>query len=222
MSTPPLDAEVRRGAAYYSPLLLAVYDHLILGLTCSAAWRCPRRHLVDHYRRNIRSHHLDVGVGTGRLIADAAPDRDTTTITLTDLNPRCLAKAATTLRAYLPVTVTANALEPLPFEPATFDSAAANFLLHCVPGTITDKGVILEHMAATLRPGGRLFGATILSHGVPHTRGARRQLARGNRKGWLHNADDSLTDLDTVLAKLTPYYTLTTRGSVALFACAMP
>jgi len=30
MSTSPADAEVLRGAACYSPLLLAVYDHLIL------------------------------------------------------------------------------------------------------------------------------------------------------------------------------------------------
>jgi ubiquinone/menaquinone biosynthesis C-methylase UbiE len=222
MSTPPIDAEVRRGAAVYTPLALASYDTVVLGLACTVTLRCPQRHLVDLYRRNMAGHHLDVGVGTGRLIARAAPDPDTTTITLADINQACLAKAARTLRAYRPVTVTANALETLPFDPGTFDSAAASFLLHCVPGTITEKAVVLTHMAATLRPGGRLFGSTILARGVSHTRAARRLIAANNRKGIFHNADDSLTDLDAVLAKLTPHYTLSTRGCVALFACALP
>lgn len=222
MSTSPVDAEVHRGAAVYTPLTLAIYDYLVLGLHCSVTFRCPQRHLVDLYRRNMGHHHLDVGVGTGRLIASAGPDPETTTITLADINQNALAKAAGTLKAYLPVTVTANALEPLPFEPGTFDSASASFLLHCVPGTILDKGIILKHMAATLRPGGRLFGATILAQGVRRTRAARYLTALNNRHGIFHNADDSLADLDAVLAGLTPHYTLNTRGAVALFACAMP
>jgi ubiquinone/menaquinone biosynthesis C-methylase UbiE len=221
MSTRSIDAEVRRGAAVYTPLVLAIYDHLVLGLHCAVTFRCPRRHLVDLYRDNIGRHHLDLGVGTGRLIAEAAPDRDTA-ITLADINQHALAKAATTLKAYLPATVTVNALEPLPFESATFDSAAASFLLHCVPGTIIDKGIVLTHMAATLRPGGRLFGATILAQGVPHTPIARHLIALNNRQGIFHNAHDSLSDLHTVLAGLTPRYTLITRGSVALFAATMP
>src|SRR5215472_11815825 len=106
MSAPLIDAEVRRGAASYFPLSLAFYDQVVLGLSCAAIWRCPKRDLVDLYRRNMGCQHLDVGVGTGRLIATAAPDRETTTITLADLNRHSLAKAATTLRAYLPVTVT--------------------------------------------------------------------------------------------------------------------
>jgi SAM-dependent methyltransferase len=220
MSTPPVADDVRRGAAVYSPFWLAAYDILVLGLVCPAVWRCPRRDLVDLYRNNIRHDHLDVGVGTGSLIAAAAPDPDAA-ITLVDLNQNSLDKAAARLSAFRPATVTANALEPLPFEPGTFDSAAANFLLHCVPGAIADKGIILKHLAATLRPGGRLFGSTVLAQGVPVSPMGRRLMARNNRKGFFHNAKDSLDDLDAVLADITPHYTLNTRGCIALFSCAM-
>lgn len=215
MTTSP-EAEARRGAAVYNDLTLAAYDFIVLTVSCGAIWRCGRRHLVDLYRRNIGSRHLDLGVGTGTLIAQAAPPQGTS-ITLADLNQTSLAKAAATLRAYQPRTAVANALDPLPFEPAAFDSAGANFLLHCLPGSIAAKGVVLQNLAACVRPGGTVFGSTILAHGVPVSRAARHLMAFYNSKGIFHNEVDSLDDLRDVLASITPHYSLTTRGCVALF-----
>jgi ubiquinone/menaquinone biosynthesis C-methylase UbiE len=215
------EAEVSRGAAVYNDLTLAAYDHVVLAFSCSVIWRCKRRYLADLYRRHAGSTHLDLGVGTGALIAEAAPPRGTS-ITLADLNPASLSKAASTLRAYEPRAVVANALDPMPFEPGTFDSAAANFLLHCVPGSIAEKGIILKNLAACVRPGGTVFGSTILAHGVPVTRPARRLMAYYNGKGIFHNAADSLEDLRRTLDDITPHYSLTTQGSVALFHATLP
>ena len=105
----------------------------------------------------------------------------------------------------------------MPFETAAFDSAAANFLLHCVPGSIAEKGIILKNLTACVRPGGTVFGSTILAHGAHATRAARHLVAYYNGKGIFRNAADSLEDLRQTLDDITPHYSLTTRGSVALF-----
>ena len=52
----------------YTPRRLALYDAVILGLSCSLVWKCPRRHMLELYNRHVGTPHLDIGVGTGYFL----------------------------------------------------------------------------------------------------------------------------------------------------------
>jgi ubiquinone/menaquinone biosynthesis C-methylase UbiE len=211
-----MDQQAHEGHAGYNPLTLAVYDLLVLHLSCRLVWGCPRKHLVRMFRRGMAGRHLDVGVGTGHLLRHGAGPA-TAAITLFDANRHSLHAGSRRISGLRPTAVQGDALEPLPFADDAFDSASANFLLHCMPGTLAEKGVLLDELQRVVRPGGTVFGATILASGVPVSGRARRLMGFYNAKGVFHNAGDRLDDLDARLAAAFKEYTVTVRGCVALF-----
>ncbi|MBO0819638.1 MAG: class I SAM-dependent methyltransferase [Nocardiopsaceae bacterium] len=222
MTNIDLDPAVLAGQAVYGRWTLPFYDLVTYGYTCPHAWRVPVAELIKLYERNIAPDHVDLGVGTGYLLDRCRKPGTGQRITLVDLNPNALRRTAARLARYQPVTRRANALEPLPVEPGTAGSAGTSMLLHCVPGAIPDKAHVLDNLAACVRPGGRLFGATVLAVGVPVTRRARRLLARLNHGGHFHNQDDSLADLRDALAARFPRFDLRVHGCAALFEAEVP
>jgi len=211
-----LDVEVRRGQAVYSRAALKAYDLWVLGISCSLIWKCPQLRMIELYRRHLAGNHLDIGVGTGRLIDRADPPTGTT-ITLADLNTSSLAAAAGARKRYRPATIVANALEPLPLT-GGFGSAGLNFLLHCLPGPMSAKADAVTHAANQVVAGGTVFGSTILASGVPVTGAARRLMALYNAKGIFHNESDSLDDLHAELGRRLDDVRVETVGCVALFS----
>jgi SAM-dependent methyltransferase len=203
----------------YTPFVLRTYDVVVLGFSNRFAWRCPSLVMLERYDRHAGARHLDVGVGTGWYLDRCAWPVERPEITLLDLNENSLAVAARRIRRYAPRTVRANALEPLPLGDARFESAAANYLLHCLPGQMRSKAAALAaHVRPHLEPGAVLFGATILGRGVPHTRVGRRLLHVYNRKGIFSNADDDERGLRLGLESALKDVEIEVVGAVALFA----
>jgi SAM-dependent methyltransferase len=212
----PRIEDVEAGQAVYSPLVLAAYDWLVLGISNRLIWRCPTTELRRLYDRNVSGRHLDVGVGTGYFLEKARWPVAAPSITLVDLNPNSLAAAARRIRRYAPVTVRANALEPLPAMQA-FKSVGLSYLLHCLPGSIPQKAVVFDHIRPLLDPGARVFGATILQGDVPRSRTAQALMDLYNRKGIFSNAGDTVEDLDAGLRARFDDPRIEVKGSVALF-----
>jgi SAM-dependent methyltransferase len=131
------DDPAYKGQAGYNPFLLAIYDPFVLGFMARAVWRCPTPPVVERYRRHLGRRHLDVGPGTGYFIEKAAPPAGTE-ITLLDPNPNVLARCSRRLAAMHPTTVQADVMKPLPVD-GPFDSAALNFVLHCLRGPQSHK-----------------------------------------------------------------------------------
>ncbi|MBO8191125.1 class I SAM-dependent methyltransferase [Streptomyces oryzae] len=207
------------GQEVYSDRVLRIYDPLVLLATNSLVWRCPRREMLGLYRRHVTGRHLEVGVGTGyfldrcRFPGPAAPR-----LTLLDLNPNTLEYASRRLARLEPEARRANVLEPLPVPERTYDSAGLNMVLHCLPGSsLREKGPALANVARAVRPGGTVFGSTILAHGVRQSRAARAVLRNHNARGILQNTGDSLEDLQAELERNFDQVTVRTRGSFALF-----
>jgi hypothetical protein len=125
--------------------------------------------------------------------------------------------ASRRIARYAPPAYQADLLEPLDLEPGSFGSIAATHVLYCVPGTLADKAGILERPAALLRPGGVLFGTTVLAGGVRHTALSRAHISALNRRGIFANREDDLDGLRRELAGRFGDHTLTTRGSLAVF-----
>jgi hypothetical protein len=115
------DAAIEAAHAIYTPLMLSVYDRLVHGLSNRFAWRCPTQRMLDLYRSNLSSRHLEAGVGTGFFI-DWADREGFEQLTLLDINRHCLARSARRLERYQPLLCEANLLAPIAIELEPADS----------------------------------------------------------------------------------------------------
>ncbi|MBF4338849.1 class I SAM-dependent methyltransferase, partial [Vibrio anguillarum] len=67
---------------------------------------------------------------------------------------------------FQPEVYCGDVLEPLEFNVDKFESISVNYLLHCLPGNLIDKGIMFKHLKEHLNDGGVLFGSTILGKGT--------------------------------------------------------
>lgn len=208
--------EVTKGQAVYNRFTLEAYDAFVLGFSNHWLWRCPTVHLRELYQQQVTLSHLDVGVGTGYFL-DRVRFAGAPRIGLMDLNPTTLAFCAERLARYRPTLYERNILEPIAFADAKFDSIGMNFLLHCLPGDMTAKSVVFDHLKALLSPNGVLFGSTILQGDLPRNWGARRLMALYNRKGIFSNTQDTVKDLTAALKQRFSHVEIQVIGSVAIF-----
>jgi SAM-dependent methyltransferase len=214
--------QVNAGQAIYTRPVLMSYDLLVLGLSNRWIWRCPSRHLRTLYDRHVTGNHLDVGVGTGYFLDRCRFPVARPRLALMDLNPNCLEAASRRLTRYQPETYRANVLEPIAVPELLsrphFDSIGMNYLLHCLPGSLQEKAALFSHLKPLLRPGGKVFGSTLLHGGVQRTAAARRLMAFYNAKGIFTNRDDDLGGLEQVLKARFKTVSIDTVGCVALFS----
>ncbi len=208
------------GQAEYTPLLLAIYDSFVLGFMARAVWRCPTPPVVDRYRHHVGRRHLDVGPGTGYFL-DKAGLLAGAEVTLLDPNPTVLAHASRRLAPMNLTTVEADVLKPLPIS-GPFDSAALNYVLHCLPGHQSHKAGAIRNVAAVLGPDGVLFGGTVLGSSAEHTPSARAFLRAFNRQGVFDNLEDTEAGLHEVLEESFQTVEIDVIGSVALFTATRP
>ena len=216
----PKAEEIDAGQSAYSPMILRLYDWVVLGFSNRLIWRCPTSSLRQLYDRNVSERHLDIGVGTGYFLDKATWPVPDPSITLVDLNENCLKSASARIRRFAPETVIANAFEPLPLR-KSFKSAALCYLLHCMPGAIPQKAVAFDHICQFLEPGSRVFGATIVQGRIPRTLSAQALMDFYNRKGIFSNAADTVEDLDAALRARFNDVKVEVKGNVALFEAIM-
>jgi SAM-dependent methyltransferase len=212
----PTAEEVERGQAVYSPLLLRVYDLFVLGFSNRYLWRCPTAEILKFYDRNVGARHLDIGVGTGYYLDHVNWPIARPSVTLLDLNPNSLAATSRRIARFEPKIVRADCLEPFPLS-ERFDSVGLCYLLHCLPGSIPEKAVVLDHLGPVLAPGARVFGATILQGDLPRSKSAQALMDFYNRKGVFSNARDRLEDLESALEQRFTDVCVEVLGCVALF-----
>ncbi|MBB5933970.1 methyltransferase domain-containing protein [Streptomyces zagrosensis] len=217
MAIIPTIEDVVAGQKSYTPFTLSFYDLTVYGVTCPLLWKVSRHELLKLYNRNISAEHLDIGVGSGYLLSKCTMPSANQRITLLDMNPHCLSHVSRRLSRYRISTAQGNVLEPFPLPERSHGSAALNLMLHCVPGDFAHKGVAFDHAAACVRPGGKIFGSTVLSQGVPVTKAARLALDRLNAGRDFNNRHDNLHDLRHELSARFSTFTLTVHGCTALF-----
>ncbi|QTZ96399.1 class I SAM-dependent methyltransferase [Streptomyces auratus AGR0001] len=169
------------------------------------------------YRRATGARHLDIGPGTGYFLDRCGFTGPPPEITLLDLSQECLEMSAHRLARYRPRTCRANLLEPLPLPDGAFDSVAMSLVLHTVPGGWDAKGKSFAELARVLRPGGTLFGSTVLAEGVRMNALTRRLLVEQHRRGNFQNQGDGPDGLARALAAHFPFSRVVVRGNVALF-----
>lgn len=209
---------VEAGQAVYTPGMLRMYDWWVLGISNRFIWRCPTPKILAWYNEHIRASHLDIGVGTGYFLDHCRYSVEQPEIALLDLNPNSLAATAERIRRYKPTTFRQSVFEPLNLNGRTFASVGMNYLLHCLPGDMAAKQTVLQNGSDVLRPGGVLFGSTLLSEGVRRGFIAKRLMKLYNEKGFFCNADDTLESLQEALNNVFARVEIKTIGCAALFA----
>ena len=212
------EEEVRAGQAVYTKRSLRLYDFVVLGLTNRFVWKCPTQGLVAHYNRYVTTNHLDVGVGTGYFLARCQFPSGAPRIALLDINRSSLDFAAERVARYRPERYLRNVLEPVSIDAANFDSVGVNYVLHCLPGTIGAKTVMLDHLKAVMNPHAVLFGSTLLQGGVSRSWPARRLMAFYNGKGIFSNRADDLEGLKEALGQRFRDVSVEVAGCAALFS----
>jgi ubiquinone/menaquinone biosynthesis C-methylase UbiE len=135
----------------------AIYDTQVEVLFTGAADVMRRRAMkpiaewmAGRNQRTLRG--LDVGCGTGRLLAflhDAWPGLKWTGL---DLSPPYLAEARRLIGRTARVKLIEGAAEKLPFDDASLDLVVSSFLMHELPPEI--RAAALEETARVLKPGG--------------------------------------------------------------------
>jgi len=213
---PPEATAVAAAYAVYTPLMLRIYDRLVHGISNRFAWRCPTERLLDLYLTNLSPRHLEAGVGTGFFIDRANPPRFDY-LALLDINRHCLARSAKRLARYRPVMHEANLFSPLPAGLEPVESIGLTYVLHCLPGRISDKLGVVDHLRPLLSGRGVLFGATILGRGIAPNAAARALLGLYNREGVFNNLDDEVAALRAGLEARFGRVAVETQGCVALF-----
>jgi ubiquinone/menaquinone biosynthesis C-methylase UbiE len=190
---------------------------VILGFYGNVVWRCPTWRLVEQYRQHAGRSHLDIGPGTGYFLEHTRLPSDAQ-ITLLDPNPDVLAHAARRLSHRHLSAIQGDVLRPLPFTAGEhFDSAALNYVLHCLPGPPAHKSAAVRNVAAVLKPGGVVFGATVLGASGPHTWLSRAVLRFVNSRRIFDNLSDTEDGLRDVLEESFATVEIDVIGSVAVF-----
>jgi hypothetical protein len=205
------------GSRIYSKPVLSLYDLVVMGFSNRFVWKCPTQLLVDFYNKHVSENHLDVGVGTAYLLDKCQfPSREPN-IVLADLNVNSLKTAVERIERYHPMAYRSNVLKPQPFASSRFDSVGVNYLLHCLPGTMTDKGIVFENLKPLLHDGGVIFGTTILGRGVEQNALAKVFMRGYNAVGAFSNTQDDRESLQHILKKNFRDYSIHVVGCAAIF-----
>lgn len=213
----PTAEQVAAGQAVYTKRVLRAYDLFVLGVSNRFVWKCPTPRLLEHYNLHVTANHLDVGVGTGYYLDKCRFPSAAPRVALLDLNPEALEFAAQRIARLRPETYVRNALEPIAIEAPGFDSVAVNYLLHCLPGPMSAKSVIFDHLKAHMNPGAVLFGSTLLYDDVPLGWFGRRLMDTYNARGIFSNRQDTRGVLEGELAARFRDVSVHLIGCAALF-----
>jgi hypothetical protein len=215
----PDEDTIAKAHAIYTPFMLSIYDVLVHGLSNRLAWRCPTRRLLDLYRANLSANHLEAGVGTGFFLDRTGASR-VSRLVLIDINRNCLERAGRRLARFQPALYQVNLLAPITLDVASFASVGLTYVLHCLPGRMSEKLAAIDHLRPLMSEGAVLFGATILGRGIAPNGAARALLDLYNAKGVFNNREDDFASFSDGLRQRFDRVEIERQGCVALFRAA--
>jgi len=214
------DKKAHRAAALYSKLLLSVYDLYVYKFAAPIAFRCPVENMEALYRKYCAKQHLEIGVGTGHFLQKAHEWRLLQDITLLDLNPNCLQITAEKLTGLTVSCHEANILKPLNLGNKRFGSVGLNFVLHCVPGSFKEKGVVFKSLKPYLLPEAVVFGSTAIYKSQQKNLLAPVVMNAYNALGIFNNKQDEKQDLIDGLSAEFKYVNIEQIGNILFFVAS--
>lgn len=211
------ESNSKRGQAIYTPWSLKFYNLWVVNFSNRFIWRCPKHKIQALYDENVSAKHLDIGVGTAYFLKNCQWPKDVK-LSLMDVNTHSLNLANQKMKHLNPIRYQADIYKPQTFLKDLFQSISMSYLLHCLAGDMRAKTTAIRHAVDMLEPGGRLFGATIISDDSKHTVFSRKLMNFYNSKEIFSNEFDSERALRHALKGLLENLKIETHGCVALFS----
>ncbi|MCJ8326530.1 MAG: class I SAM-dependent methyltransferase [Campylobacterales bacterium] len=165
----------------------------------------------------MSTNHLDVGVGTGYFLNKCLKE-NTKRVCLFDLNENSLNQAKNSIKRFNVKTYKVNVLEEINVKCEKFDSISINYLLHCLPGSLSQKTICFSYLDKYLNDNAIIFGSTILAKNTKKNYFAKKLMAIYNKKGIFSNSEDSVEDLESSLHKYFTNVKIEIKGTVAIFS----
>jgi hypothetical protein len=210
------------GVRIYRPILLSIYDFLIMRVLTPYVWRCPATNYTDLYRDFMTRNHADIGVGTGYVLDRCEYAPGDVRIALFDLQRNCLEYTARRIARFQPETYQCDALKPIRVGAGSFDSIALGGILHCIPGDMKEKGIVFDSIKPLMHPHTTVFGYTILNQGVKKTLLSRITYFILQKLKVINGLDDSAIQLTSELEKRFKSVEVKVIGCVAIFVAHAP
>jgi hypothetical protein len=206
------------GFDYYSPNYLRLYDSFVLGFNNRFVWRCPTERLVRHFIENTEDEHCDIGVGTGYFLHARHVRRPFRALHLVDANPQAIRTVRARLGFPAITDQIANIMQPIGEGPCRFRSISANYLIHCLNGTIDEKRILLENIRILALPGARVFGATIVNDARLQNALSRHFLTFFNARNVFDVTTDTLEAVKALLSEYLEELLFEVEGCVLIFS----
>lgn len=207
-------------AAPYGSFALRLYDAFVLHFTSPWAWGCKRQIIAELYETHGTPMHAEVGVGSGYFLRGLKKHWET--LALLDPNPATLKYTAGRLTSDHIESYEANVLNAEELPAKRFDSVAANYLLHCLPGPPASKVSAIANLATLTADDGTLFGATVLGYSANHNTLGRIVMWACNRTGTFGNAGDTEQQLQEQLERHFSEVIVRRQNTVAVFVATNP
>lgn len=210
------------GVRIYRPLLLSIYDFLIMRVLTVYVWRCPAFHYTNLYRDFMSRNHADIGVGTGYVLDRCEYEPGEVRIALFDLQRNCLEYTARRIARFEPEIYQCDALEPIRVGAGSFDSIALGGILHCIPGDMAEKGIVFDSIKPLMHSRTKVFGYTILNQGIHKTRLSKATYFILQKLKVINGLNDSATQLTKELEMRFTSVEVKVIGCVAIFVAHAP
>ncbi|HET8707574.1 MAG TPA: class I SAM-dependent methyltransferase [Pseudomonadales bacterium] len=214
------DKRAQRAAALYNKLALTFYDFYVYRFAAPIAFRCPVENMSSLYQKYCSKQHLEIGVGTGHFLQQAHARDQLQTVTLLDLNPNCLQITAEKLKGLTVHCYEGNILHPFPLKNERFSSVGLNFVLHCVPGSFAEKGIIFKHLKPYLLPDAVVFGSTAIYESAKRNLVGPLVMNAYNALGIFNNKQDQKRELIECLSSEFKYVNIEQIGNILFFVAS--
>jgi hypothetical protein len=210
--------------AIYNPKVLDMYDAIVWRFNSPALWRITKNEIHDLYRDCIGANHCEIAVGSGLFLKDYVMENESPqqlSLSLFDLNKNTIDMAEKRINesvansgrsvqfknAILDITKPASISDEIKHS---YDSVAANFLLHCLHGNgllDKDKFAAIQSCASLVKEDGCFFGSTVLGKDLLDDAdnagpAAIKTIEVYNEIGIFGNMNDFMADLESVLNEL--------------------
>lgn len=205
------------GQLFFTTMSHTIYDAGLYRFITPYIWKYKTSKIVEHYKSNLSSNHLEIGVGTGFLIKQSLSKSTTFRLTLMDLNRNCLKKSNDRLSMFSPQLIQQDILQPFQGCEEKFDSIGMNYVLHCVEGDFKTKSIVFDHVHASLNDEGVFFGSTLLTEGIQRNLASRILMKILNSLCIFRNSNDSFTDFSIALKNRFNSVDISVQGSAVIW-----
>ena len=196
------------------------YDHIVNRINCLYAWKCSENYIINHYRSNISSYHLEIGPGTGYFLKrhNLRKNLSIQQLTLLDINENILDYSKKHLKNDYDhdiQTLHYDIFSKKIPEHIKFNSVGINYVLHCIPGNLQHNiDILINNLGNN---GYNLFGATVICDPLYMNPIAEYELMLLNSLGIFNNRNDTYDQFNEYLINNNIRHNIVKRGYVTIF-----